>query len=137
MGAGAAGMQGSIIGYQMGQGVYTAGKSMRQGIQQKMDAKTAARTQVGQAYNNYVHAQGLENDPTTAKFEYNRIARDVLNGRDVNSFAAEDQQLAQSLSQFKNTFEQMGTSQKNIAKDMEKTLMKMQDLQARQNTNNP
>jgi len=31
----------------------------------------------------------------------------------------------------------MGTSQKNIAKDMEKTLMKMQDLQARQNTNNP
>ena len=137
MGAGAAGMQGSIIGYQMGQGVYTAGKSMRQGIQQKMDAKTAARTQVGQAYNNYVHAQGLENDPTTAKFEYNRIARDILNGRDVNSFAAEDQQLAQSLAQFKNTFEQMGTSQKNIAKDMEKTLMKMQDLQARQNTNNP
>ena len=137
MGAGAAGMKGSIIGYQMGQGVYTAGKFMRQGIQQKMDAKTAARTQVGQAYNNYVHAQGLENDPTTAKAEYNRIARDVLNGKDVNSFAAEDQQLAQSLSQFKNTFEQMGTSQKNIAKDMEKTLMKMQDLQARQNTNNP
>ena len=137
MGAGAAGTQGAILGYQMGQGVYTAGKSMRQGIQQKMDAKTAARTQVGQAYNNYVHAQGLENDPNAAKLEYNRIARDVLNGKDVNSFAAEDQQLAQSLSQFKNTFEQMGVSQQNIAKDMEKTLMKMQDLQARQNNNNP
>lgn len=137
MGAGAAGTQGAILGYQMGQGVYTAGKSMRQGIQQKMDAKTAARTQVGQAYNNYVHAQGLENDPNAARLEYNRIARDVLNGKDVNSFAAEDQQLAQSLSQFKNTFEQMGVSQQNIAKDMEKTLMKMQDLQARQNNNNP
>ncbi len=137
MGAGAAGTQGAILGYQMGQGVYTAGKSMRQGIQQKMDAKTAARTQIGQAYNNYVHAQGLENDPNAARLEYNRIARDVLNGKDVNSFAAEDQQLAQSLSQFKNTFEQMGVSQQNIAKDMEKTLMKMQDLQARQNNNNP
>ena len=28
-----------------------------------------------------LYAQGLENDPTTAKFEYNRIARDVLNGK--------------------------------------------------------
>lgn len=135
MGAGAAGTQGSIIGYQLGQGVYTAGKAARQSIQQKQDAKTAARAQVGQEYNNYVHAQGLENDPNTARLEYNRIARDVLNGKDVNSFATEDQQLAQSLSQFKNTFEQMGVSQQNIAKDMEKTLMKMQDLQARQNNN--
>ena len=135
MGAGAAGTQGAIIGYQMGQGVYTAGKATRQNIQQKQDAKTAARAQVGQEYNNYVHAQGLENDPNTARLEYNRIARDVLNGKDVNSFAREDQQLAQSLAQFKNTFEEMGTSQKNIAKDMEKTLMKMQDLQARQNNN--
>ena len=135
MGAGAAGTQGSIIGYQLGQGVYTAGKAARQSIQQKQDAKTAARAQVGQEYNNYVHAQGLENDPGTARLEYNRIARDVLNGKDVNSFATEDQQLAQSLSQFKNTFEQMGVSQQNIAKDMEKTLMKMQDLQSRQNNN--
>ena len=135
MGAGAAGTQGSIIGYQLGQGVYTAGKAARQSIQQKQDAKTAARAQVGQEYNNYVHAQGLENDPGTARLEYNRIARDVLNGKDVNSFAREDQQLAQSLAQFKNTFEEMGTSQKNIAKDMEKTLMKMQDLQSRQNNN--
>lgn len=135
MGAGAAGTQGSIIGYQLGQGVYTAGKTARQSIQQKQDAKTAARAQVGQEYNNYVRAQGLENDPNTARLEYNRIARDVLNGKDVNSFAAEDQQLAQSLSQFKNTFEQMGVSQQNIAKDMERTLMKMQDLQARQNNN--
>lgn len=135
MGAGAAGTQGAIIGYQMGQGVYTAGKAARQSAQQKQDAKTAARAQVGQAYNDYVHAQGLENDPNTARLEYNRIARDVLNGKDVNSFAREDQQLAQSLAQFKNTFEEMGTSQKNIAKDMEKTLMKMQDLQARQNNN--
>ena len=135
MGAGAAGTQGSIIGYQLGQGVYTAGKAARQSIQQKQDAKTAARAQVGQEYNNYVHAQGLENDPNTARLEFNRIARDVLNGKDVNSFATEDQQLAQSLSQFKNTFEQMGVSQQNIAKDMEKTLMKMQDLQARQNNN--
>ena len=135
MGAGAAGTQGAIIGYQMGQGVYTAGKATRQNIQQKQDAKTAARAQVGQAYNDYVHAQGLENDPGTARLEYNRIARDVLNGKDVNSFAREDQQLAQSLAQFKNTFEEMGTSQKNIAKDMEKTLMKMQDLQSRQNNN--
>ena len=137
MGAGAAGSQGAIIGYQMGQGVYTAGKAARQSAQQKQDAKTAVRTQVGQAYNDYVHAQGLENDPGKAKDEYNRIATDVLNGKDVNSFKEEDKQLAQSLTQFKNTFEEMGTSQKNIAKDMEKTLMKMQDLQARQNNNNP
>lgn len=135
MGAGAAGTQGAIIGYQMGQGVYTAGKATRQNIQQKQDAKTAARAQLGQAYNNYVHAQGLENDPTAARLEFNRVARDVLNGKDVNSFATEDQQLAQSLAQFKNTFEQMGTSQKNIAKDMERTVTRMQELQARQNNN--
>ena len=47
-----------------------------------------------------------------------------MQGQDVNTFAREDQQLAQSLAQYRNSFEQMG-----IAKDMEKTLQKMQDLQ--------
>ena len=135
MGAGAAGTQGAIIGYQVGQGVYAAGKAQRQSAQQKQDAKTTVKTQVGQAYNNYVQAQGLQNDPNAARLEYNRIARDVLNGKDVNTFAQEDQQLAQSLAQFRDTYQGMGVSQKNIAKDMEKTLMKMQALHARQNGN--
>lgn len=135
MGAGAAGAQGAILGYQVGSSTYTAAKGMRQRAQQKRDAQVAERAQLGQAYNNYVHAQGLENDPTAARLEFNRVARDVLNGKDVNSFATEDQQLAQSLAQFKNTFEQMGTSQKNIAKDMERTVTRMQELQARQNNN--
>mgnify|MGYP007025634365 FL=1 len=52
-----------------------------------------------------------------------------MQGQDVNTFAREDQQLAQSLAQYRNSFEQMGISQQNIAKDMEKTLQKMQDLQ--------
>lgn len=137
MGAGAAGTQGAILGYQVGSSTYTAVKGMRQRAQQKRDAQVAERAQLGQAYNNYVRAQGLENDPTAARLEFNRVARDVLNGKDVNSFATEDQQLAQSLAQFKNTFEQMGTSQKNIAKDMERTVTRMQELQARQNNNNP
>lgn len=137
MGAGTAGTQGAILGYQVGSSTYTAVKGMRQRAQQKRDAQVAERAQLGQAYNNYVRAQGLENDPTAARLEFNRVARDVLNGKDVNSFATEDQQLAQSLAQFKNTFEQMGTSQKNIAKDMERTVTRMQELQARQNNNNP
>ena len=66
---------------------------------------------------------------------YESIARGVLQGQDVNTFAQEDRQLAQSLAQYRNTFEQMGVSQQNIAKDMEKTLLKMQELQARQNNN--
>ena len=106
--------------------------------EQKRDTRTAERAQLGQAYNNYVQARGLENDPVAARADFNSIARDVLNGRDVNSFTnAEDQQLAQSLTQFKNSFEEMGTSQKNIAKDMARTVTKMQELQARQNNNNP
>lgn len=43
-----------------------------------------------------------------------------MQGQDVNTFAREDQQLAQSLAQYRNSFEQMGISQQNIAKDMEK-----------------
>ncbi len=131
MGAGGAGTQGAIIGYQIGSATYTGARGMRQRVQQKQDARVAERAQLGQAYNNYVQAQGLGNDPTAARLEFNRVARDVLNGKDINSFAREDQQLAQSLTQFKNTFEKMGTSQKNIAKDMERTVTKMQELQAR------
>ena len=138
MGAGTAGTQGAILGYQLGQGVYSASKVARQTAEQKRDTRTAERAQLGQAYNNYVQARGLENDPVAARADFNSIARDVLNGRDVNSFTnAEDQQLAQSLTQFKNSFEEMGTSQKNIAKDMARTVTKMQELQARQNNNNP
>lgn len=56
--------------------------------------------------------------------------------KDLNSYESqEDKQLAQSLTQFKNSFEQMGASTKNIAKNMERTMMKMQELQARQNGN--
>lgn len=56
--------------------------------------------------------------------------------KDLNSYESqEDKQLAQSLTQFKTSFEQMGASTKNIAKDMERTMMKMQELQARQNGN--
>ena len=67
------------------------------------------------------------------KTQFEAIARDVLKGREVNDFRDEDQQLAQSLTQFKTSFEQMGASTKNIAKDMERTMLKMQELQARQN----
>lgn len=57
-------------------------------------------------------------------------------GNNVDSYNDEtDRQLAQSLTQFKNSFEQMGASTKNIAKNMERTMMKMQELQARQNGN--
>ena len=47
MGAGSAGLNGSIIGYQMGQGVYTAGKSARVAAQRKANIKTAERAQLG------------------------------------------------------------------------------------------
>lgn len=133
MGAGSAGLNGSIIGYQMGQGVYTAGKSARVAAQRKANIKTAERAQLGSNYNSFVESRGLQNNPELAKTQFEAIARDVLKGREVNDFRDEDQQLAQSLTQFKTSFEQMGASTKNIAKDMERTMMKMQELQARQN----
>ena len=133
MGAGSAGLNGSIIGYQMGQGVYTAGKSARVAAQRKANIKTAERAQLGSNYNSFVESRGLQNNPELAKTQFEAIARDVLKGREVNDFRDEDQQLAQSLTQFKTSFEQMGASTKNIAKDMERTMLKMQELQARQN----
>ena len=135
MGAGSAGVNGSIIGYQMGQGVYTAGKAARIHAQKKADTKTAERAQLGSNYNSFVESKGLQNDPAVARSQFESIARDVLKGREVDDFRDEDQRLAQSLTQFKNSFEQMGTSSKNIAKDMERTMLKMQELQARQNGN--
>lgn len=135
MGAGSAGLNGSIIGYQMGQGVYSAGKAARMSAQRKADIKTAERTQLGSNYNSFVENRGLQNNPELARQQFESIARDVLKGREVNDFRDEDKQLAQSLTQFKTSFEQMGASTKNIAKDMERTVMKMQDLQARQNGN--
>ena len=135
MGGGAAGINGSIIGYQMGQGVYSAGKAARMSAQRKADAKTAERAQLGSNYNSFVENRGLQNNPELARQQFETIARDVLKGREVNDFRDEDKQLAQSLTQFKTSFEQMGVSTKNIAKDMERTVMKMQDLQARQNGN--
>ncbi len=135
MGAGAGGMNGAIIGYTVGKGAYTAEKNIINNAVTKRDQKTAVRTQTGQAYNDWVQTRGLQNSPVTAATRYEAIARGVLQGQDVNSFAQEDQQLAQSLAQYRNTFEQMGISQQNIAKDMERTLVKMQELQARQNNN--
>ncbi len=135
MGGGAAGINGSIIGYQMGQGVYSAGKAARMSAQRKADTKTAERAQLGSNYNSFVENRGLQNNPELARQQFETIARDVLKGREVNDFRDEDKQLAQSLTQFKTSFEQMGVSTKNIAKDMERTVMKMQDLQARQNGN--
>ncbi len=135
MGGGSAGTNGAIIGYQMGQGVYSAGKTARMSAQRKADTKTAERAQLGSNYNSFVENRGLQNNPELARQQFEAIARDVLKGRDVNDFRDEDQQLAQSLTQFKSSFEQMGVSTKNIAKDMERTVMKMQELQARQNDN--
>lgn len=135
MGGGAAGMNGAIIGYQMGQGVYSAGKAARMAAQRKADTKTAERAQLGSNYNSFVENRGLQNNPELARQQFESIARDVLKGREVNDFRDEDKQLAQSLTQFKTSFEQMGVSTKNIAKDMERTVMKMQELQARQNGN--
>lgn len=135
MGGGAAGINGSIIGYQMGQGVYSAGKAARMSAQRKANTKTAERAQLGSNYNSFVENRGLQNNPELARQQFETIARDVLKGREVNDFRDEDKQLAQSLTQFKTSFEQMGVSTKNIAKDMERTVMKMQDLQARQNGN--
>lgn len=136
MGAGSAGLNGSIIGYQMGQGVYTASKPAREAVQRRADIKTAERAQLGSNYNSFVERKGLQNDPAAAKEEFNKIAKDVLMEKDLNSYESqEDKQLAQSLTQFKTSFEQMGASTKNIAKDMERTMMKMQELQARQNGN--
>lgn len=135
MGAGSAGMNGAIIGYQMGQGVYSAGKPARMAAQRRADTKTAERAQLGSNYNSFVENRGLQNNPELARQQFETIARDVLKGREVNDFRDEDKQLAQSLTQFKTSFEQMGVSTKNIAKDMERTVMKMQELQARQNGN--
>lgn len=129
MGAGAGGMNGAIIGYSIGKGTYTAGKNIVDNVVAKRDEKTVVRTQTGQAYANWVQANGYQNDLHAAATGYERIARGILQGQDVNTFAREDQQLAQSLAQYRNSFEQMGISQQNIAKDMEKTLQKMQDLQ--------
>lgn len=136
MGAGSAGLNGSIIGYQMGQGVYTASKPAREAVQRRADIKTAERAQLGSNYNSFVERKGLQNDPEAAKKQFEKIAEGVLMGNNVDSYNDEtDRQLAQSLTQFKNSFEQMGASTKNIAKDMERTMMKMQELQARQNGN--
>lgn len=137
IGAGAGGMNGAIIGYSIGKGVYTAQKTQLDKVQANRDQKTVVRTQTGQAYSDYVQRAGLQNDPAAAATSYERIARGVLQGQDVNTFAQEEQQLAQSLAQYRNTFEQMGISQENTAKDMERTLQKMQSLMAQNGGNNP
>ena len=122
--------------YQMGQGVYTASKPAREAVQRRADIKTAERAQLGSNYNSFVERKGLQNDPEAAKKQFEKIAEGVLMGNNVDSYNDEtDRQLAQSLTQFKNSFEQMGASTKNIAKNMERTMMKMQELQARQNGN--
>ena len=126
MGGGTAGVKGALAGYALSQGVSNVSHNTWHNAANAQAQKDAVSAQVGKAYNDYVEQQGLQNDPVTARANYNRIAREVLNGRDVNTFAEEDQQLAQSLSQFKTSYEQMGVSQKNIAQEMEKTLTQMQ-----------
>ena len=137
IGAGAGGMNGAIVGYTVGKGAYKAEKNIINNAVEKRDQKTEVRTQTGQAYNEYIRAKGLQDRPDLAAGMYENIARDVLQGKDINKMEdPDDQKLAQSLAQYKNTFEKMGVSQENIAKDMEKTLIKMQELQTRQNNNN-
>ncbi len=136
IGAGAGGMNGAIVGYTVGKGAYKAEKNIINNAVEKRDQKTEVRTQTGQAYNEYIRAKGLQDRPDLAAGMYENIARDVLQGKDINKMEdPDDQKLAQSLAQYKSTFEKMGVSQENIAKDMEKTLMKMQELQTRQNNN--
>ncbi len=138
MGGGTAGMEGAFAGHTLAKGISNVSSTTWHNAANAQAQKDAASAQVGQAYNNYVQQQGLQNNPTQARLDYNRIARDVLNGKNVNAFDADEQQLAQSLAQFKTTFEQMGKSQQNIAEEMERTLTQMQKAanQTAQNTAN-
>ena len=138
MGGGTAGIEGALTGHTLSKGISNVSSTTWHNAANAQAQKDAASAQVGQAYNNYVQQQGLQNNPTQARLDYNRIARDVLNGKNVNAFDADEQQLAQSLAQFKTTFEQMGKSQQNIAEEMERTLTQMQKAanQTAQNTAN-
>ena len=135
IGGGAGGMNGAFIGASLAGGVNkVSGQALNNAatVQAQKDANAA---QVGQAYNNYVQNNGLQNDPATARENYERIAREVLLGRDVNSFADDEKELAQGLAQFKTTYDQIGASQQTIMTEMERTLVQMQKA-ANQNTNN-
>ena len=138
IGGGAGGMNGAFIGASLAGGVNkVSGQALNNAatVQAQKDANAA---QVGQAYNNYVQNNGLQNDPTAARESYERIAREVLLGRDVNSFADDEKELAQGLAQFKATYDQIGASQQTIMTEMERTLVQMQKAanQADQNTGN-
>ena len=140
IGAGAAGFsKGAFAGGALGMGVGKLAGGAWKNMEQKQlsqDAQQAHELQeklkepeskAAEEYQKWAEDTGLDkDDPAVASFRANRIAKDLIDGKDPNDFSDEDKAFAKSLNDVKNTLIDSGVPEDQLESRMSDTISRIQ-----------
>lgn len=109
-----------------------------QQAKQNQERLKAPEQEAAGAYQDWVKDNGLDkDDPAVASFRANRIAKDLIDGKDPNSFGPKDKEFANKLNEVKNAYKDIGVPDDQLESKMSDTISRIQSGEVTPPKSNP